>query len=44
MGYGAARPPASQLMAEIARLVLYGGVTYARLERSGVEAPVDQLR
>jgi predicted molibdopterin-dependent oxidoreductase YjgC len=41
MGYGLPAMPASQIMAEIGRLVpSYGGVTYARLERSGAITPV----
>ncbi len=41
MGYDLAYPHASQVMAEISRLVPdYAGVTYARLERGGVNVPV----
>jgi predicted molibdopterin-dependent oxidoreductase YjgC len=41
MGYGFPVQPASQIMAEIGRLVdSYGGVTYARLERGGAVTPV----
>jgi predicted molibdopterin-dependent oxidoreductase YjgC len=41
MGYGFPVQPASQIMNEIGSLVpSYGGVNYARLERSGAVAPV----
>lgn len=40
MGYGLSFRNSAQVMDEIARLVPgYGGITYARLERSGVSAP-----
>jgi formate dehydrogenase major subunit len=40
MGYGVGQPHPSQVMAEIAKLnPAYGGVTYARLERGGVNVP-----
>jgi predicted molibdopterin-dependent oxidoreductase YjgC len=40
MGYGEGEPHASTIMNEIAQLVPnYGGVTYARLERAGVNVP-----
>jgi formate dehydrogenase major subunit len=41
MGYALPVQPASQIMAEIGRLVeSYGGITYARLERNGTVTPV----
>jgi formate dehydrogenase major subunit len=41
MGYGLDTPHPAQVMNEIAYLVpSYGGVTYARLERGGLSAPV----
>jgi predicted molibdopterin-dependent oxidoreductase YjgC len=41
MGYGLDNPQPAQVMKEIAYLVpAYGGVTYARLERGGLSAPV----
>jgi predicted molibdopterin-dependent oxidoreductase YjgC len=41
MGYGLDNPHPAQVMNEIAYLVpAYGGVTYARLERGGLSAPV----
>ncbi|MGH2534062.1 MAG: molybdopterin-dependent oxidoreductase [Thermomicrobiales bacterium] len=41
MGYGLAQMHPAQVMAEISRLVPdYGGVSYARLERSGLSVPV----
>jgi len=44
MGYGLPVMPASQFMAEIGHLVpAYGGVTYARLERSGAVTPVTSM-
>jgi predicted molibdopterin-dependent oxidoreductase YjgC len=44
MGYGLPVQPASQLMAEIGGLVpSYGGITYARLERSGTVTPVTSM-
>jgi predicted molibdopterin-dependent oxidoreductase YjgC len=42
MGYDLEYPHAAQVMAEISRLVPdYAGVTYARLERDGVNVPVE---
>jgi formate dehydrogenase major subunit len=41
MGYGLELQHPAQIMSEIARFVpSYGGVTYARLERGGLSAPV----
>ena len=40
MGYGAEERHAAQLMSEIAKLVPgYAGITYARLERGGINVP-----
>jgi len=44
MGYALRQSHASQVMAEISRLVPgYAGVSYARLERGGIVTPVDTL-
>lgn len=44
MGYGMTYAHASQVMAEISRLVPgYAGVSYARLERGGIVTPVKAL-
>jgi formate dehydrogenase major subunit len=41
MGFDLPIMPASAIMAEIAATVpAYGGITYARLERGGVNVPV----
>jgi len=44
MGYALPLMPASQIMSEIGKLVRsYGGVTFARLERAGVNVPTYQF-